>query len=55
MVENVGHMADAVDRLANTQDANATTRMKMCWDAIVHLDLEESFKYRALEILSIAY
>lgn len=44
-------MANALDRLANTQDTNATTRMKLCWEAIEHLDHEKSFKYMALEIL----
>ena len=27
--------------------------MKMCWEAMDHLDLEESFNYRTLEILEI--
>ncbi|RWR97442.1 putative nuclease HARBI1 [Cinnamomum micranthum f. kanehirae] len=50
MVENVGRMADALDRFANTQDATVT-RMRMCWEALDPLDIEESLKYKALAFL----
>ena len=50
MVENVGRMADVLDRFANTQDATVT-RMRMCWEALDPLDTEESLKYKALAFL----
>lgn len=49
MMETIGRMADALDRLANSQDP--ITRMRKCWEVLDPLDIEESLKYRALAIL----
>lgn len=49
MIEMLGRMADALDRLASTQDP--VTRMRMCWEALDPLDIEERLKFKALAIL----